>query len=160
MKFNEGGYQVGPGNSTIGQQINDKFWSRTAVIEAKKTKVFSQLGDKHYGDMIVKYHEIPILDDRNVNDQGIDANGVKVIPGVWYAYDANGDRITTGGDADGGQGYSTKELAKDAAGTDGSIKSGDGNLFGSSKDMLVQNGAFPALTEEGGLVNYSPSLAA
>ena len=102
MKFNEGGYQVGPGNSTIGQQINDKFWSRTAVIEAKKTKVFSQLGDKHYGDMIVKYHEIPILDDRNVNDQGIDANGVKVIPGVWYAYDANGDRITTGGDADGG----------------------------------------------------------
>ena len=158
QKFNQGGYPVGPDNSTIGQQINDKYWSRAAVIEAKRVKTFSQMGDKltqpkHYGDKIVKYHEIPILDDRNVNDQGIDANGVKMIIGVWYAYDANGARITTGADADGGQGYSTKQKAKDAAGATGSIKSGNGNLFGSSKDMLVQNGSFPALTEEGGMVN-------
>ena len=46
MKFNEGGYEVSPNNSTIGRQINDKFWSRAAVIEAKRKKVFSQLGDK------------------------------------------------------------------------------------------------------------------
>ena len=46
QKFNEGGYPVANDNSTIGQQINDKHWSRVAVIEAKKTKVFSQLGDK------------------------------------------------------------------------------------------------------------------
>ena len=46
MKFNDGGYASAPTNSSIGQQINDKFWSRTAVIEAKKTKVFSQIGDK------------------------------------------------------------------------------------------------------------------
>ena len=45
-KFNEGGYTVSPTNSTIGQQINDKYWSRAAVIEAKKPKTFSQLGDK------------------------------------------------------------------------------------------------------------------
>ncbi len=39
MKFNKGGYQVSPDNSTIGVQINDKYWSRAAVIEAKRKKV-------------------------------------------------------------------------------------------------------------------------
>ena len=45
QKFNKGGYPVSPNNSTVGQQINDKFWSRAAVMEAKKKKTFSQLGD-------------------------------------------------------------------------------------------------------------------
>ena len=44
--FNKGGYATSPDNSTMGRQINDKFWSRAAVIEAKKVKTFSQLGDK------------------------------------------------------------------------------------------------------------------
>lgn len=44
--FNGGGYVVAADNSAIGQQINDKFWSRAAVIESKRNKVFSQLGDK------------------------------------------------------------------------------------------------------------------
>ena len=42
--FNTGGY--GTPTSDIGAQINDKYWSRAAVIEAKKKKVFSQMGDK------------------------------------------------------------------------------------------------------------------
>ena len=156
--FNEGGYVEAVTNSSIGRQINDKYWSRAAVIEAKRVKTFSQMGDKltqpkHYGDKIVKYHEIPILDDRNVNDQGIDANGVTMVVDVWYAYDAAGVRIIAGANADGGQGYTTLSLAKAAAGATGSVKSGNGNLFGSSKDMLVQNGSFPLLTEEGGMVN-------
>ncbi len=100
--------------------------------------------EKHYGDTIVKYHEIPILDVRNINDQGIDANGVVVVPGKWYAYDANGVRIGE---------YNTSHEAKAAAGATGSIISGDGNMFGGSKDLLVQNGSFPLLTEEGGIVN-------
>ena len=165
QKFNKGGYPQAPTNSSIGRQINDKFWSKAAVMEAKKKKTFSQLGDKltqpkHYGDTIVKYHEIPILDDRNINDQGIDANGVKMVPGVWYAYLSNGDRIKDLADADNGEGYSTKEKARKAlsvaTGGDlslGYIQAGNGNLFGGSKDILVQNGAFPALTEEGGMVN-------
>jgi N4-gp56 family major capsid protein len=157
--FNKGGYTVSPTNSTIGVQINDKFWSRAAVTEAKKSKTFSQLGDKltqpkGFGDTIVKYHEIPILDDRNINDQGIDANGVKVIPGVWYAYAPDGTRVTTGANADGGTGFLTREQALTAANAvGGRIASGNGNLFGSSKDILVQNGAFPLLTEEGGAIN-------
>ncbi len=46
MKFNEGGYVVDANNSTLGVQFNDKFWSRAAVLEAKKVKTFSQLGDR------------------------------------------------------------------------------------------------------------------
>ena len=79
-----------------------------------------------------------------MNDQGIDANGVVVVPGKWYAYDASGVRIGE---------YNTSHEAKAAAGATGSIISGDGNMFGGSKDLLVQNGSFPLLTEEGGIVN-------
>jgi len=157
-KFNSGGYEASPTNSSIGRQINDKMWSRKAVIEAKRIKTFSQLGSKltqkkHYGDKIVKYHDLPILDDRNINNEGIDANGVKLLVNVWYAYDANGDRIVTNADADNNTGYSTLEKAKTEAGTSGSIKSGNGNFYGTSKDLSVQNGAFPNLSEEGGWNN-------
>jgi len=103
---------------------------------------------KHYGDKIVKYHNIPILDVRNINDQGIDANGVTMVAGEWYTYDVAGAKVGT---------FATYLLAQDAvvAGTASavSLKSGNGNLFGGSKDILVQNGSFPALSEEGGAVN-------
>ena len=46
MKFNEGGFEVSANNSTLVVQFNDKHWSRAAIIEAKKVKTFSQLGDK------------------------------------------------------------------------------------------------------------------
>lgn len=46
QKFNEGGYQTSPDNSSIGLQINDKHWSRAAVIEARKKKIWSQMGDR------------------------------------------------------------------------------------------------------------------
>lgn len=150
MKFNQGGFN--PATSNIGAQINDKFWSKTAVTEARKKRVFSQLGDKlvqpkNYGDKIVKYHELPIIHHLNVNDQGIDANGVKLVKNKWYAYDAAGAMIgsTTG--------YDTKEQAKTAAGATGSIKSGNGNLYGGDTDIAVIKGSFPSLSEEGGKVN-------
>ena len=42
MKFNKGGYD--PATSSIGAQINDKFWSKVAIKEARKKRVFSQFG--------------------------------------------------------------------------------------------------------------------
>ena len=54
------------------------------------------------------------------------------------------------GDANG---YATKELAKTAAGATGSIKSGNGNLYGGDTDFAVIKGSFPSLNEEGGKVN-------
>ena len=150
MKFNSGGFN--PATSSYGAQINDKFWSKVAVMEARKKRVFSQLGEKlvqpkNYGDKLVKYHELPIIHKLNINDQAIDANGVSLVKNKWYAYDNAG--AMTGNTA----GYATKELAKAAAGATGSIKSGNGNLYGGDTDFAVIKGSFPILSEEGGKVN-------
>ena len=76
-------------NSSAGPQINTRYWWKAALIEATKEQYFSQLADvtsmpKHYGKKIVKYHIMPLLDDRNVNDQGIDASGAQIANGNLY----------------------------------------------------------------------------
>jgi hypothetical protein len=153
MKFNNGGRDgSAAGASSLGAQFNDKFWSKVAVKEARKNIVFSQLGSKllqpkNYGDTIQKYHELPILHELNVNDQGIDANGTKLISGKWFAYAANGTMTGSAG------GYATSSQAQAVAGANGTVKSGDGNLFGGDTSYSVVKGAFPALREEGGIVN-------
>jgi len=70
-------------------QMNTFFWQRKALIDARKEMYFSQQADvtqmpKHYGKTIKVYHYIPLLDDRNVNDQGIDASGVTIEKGASY----------------------------------------------------------------------------
>lgn len=70
-------------------QMNTFFWQRKALIEAQKEMFFSPLADvtnmpKHYGKEIRVYHYIPLLDDRNVNDQGIDASGATIANGNLY----------------------------------------------------------------------------
>ena len=147
IKFGTGGAS----GSSIGEQLNDKFWSKVAVKEAKLQTIFSQMGSKetqpkHYGDTIKKYHELPIMHASNINDQGIDANGVKLTAGKWYAYDAAGAMV---GDV---AGYATEADALAVAGAVTS-KSGNGNLYGGSRNLSTQNGAFPALREIGGKVN-------
>ena len=78
--------QYASGNSTINgastEQMNSFLWLRKAIIESRKDQYFFPLADvknmpKHHGKTIKVYEYIPLLDDRNVNDQGIDANGVR-----------------------------------------------------------------------------------
>ncbi|WP_225784516.1 N4-gp56 family major capsid protein [Xenophilus sp. Marseille-Q4582] len=69
--------------SSIGPQIRTDFYIKKALIEADKEKYFSQLADvtsmpKHHGKKIKRFHYIPMLDDANLNDQGIDAAGVTI----------------------------------------------------------------------------------
>lgn len=76
-------------NSSAGPQINTRYWWKAALIEAAKEQYFSQLADvtsmpKHYGKKIIKYHIMPLLDDLNVNDQGIDASGAQISNGNLY----------------------------------------------------------------------------
>lgn len=66
--------------SSIGPQFNDFYWKRKALIEAREEAYFGQLASvtnmpKHFGKKIKVYHYIPLLDDANINDQGIDAAG-------------------------------------------------------------------------------------
>ena len=85
---------VNDGKSTIdygsnSNQMNTFYWLRKALTEARKEAYFTQLADsigmpKHFGKKIKLYHYIPLLDDRNVNDQGIDAKGAKYANGNLY----------------------------------------------------------------------------
>ena len=70
-------------------QMNTFFWQRKALVEAKKDMYFMPLADtvsmpKHYGKEIRVYHYMPLLDDRNINDQGIDASGATISNGNLY----------------------------------------------------------------------------
>ncbi|MNO13159.1 hypothetical protein D3C76_27870 [compost metagenome] len=70
-------------------QMNTFFWIKKALIESRKEQFFMPLANainmpKHYGKAVKVYEYIPLLDDRNVNDQGIDANGVTIANGNLY----------------------------------------------------------------------------
>ena len=76
-------------NSSIGPQINTYFYDKKALIEMVKEQFFGQLADttsmpKHFGKKIKKYLYLPLLDDRNINDQGIDATGATIANGNLY----------------------------------------------------------------------------
>jgi N4-gp56 family major capsid protein len=67
--------------STVGSQIRIDYYYRKALVEASKEMYFGQMANvrampKNMGKTIKQYHYLPILDDRNINDQGIDAGGV------------------------------------------------------------------------------------
>ena len=83
-------YKAPPGTaSTIGPQFNTFYWHKKAIIDAKKEMFFSPLADtismpKHYGKAVKVYQYVPLLDSRNVNDQGIDATGATIANGNLY----------------------------------------------------------------------------
>lgn len=78
MKYNN---PAGGSASTIGNQLRTDHIIKQALIEAKKEVYFGALADtiampKNMGKKIKQYLYVPLLDDANINDQGIDANGV------------------------------------------------------------------------------------
>lgn len=86
--------------STIGNQMNEFFWQKKALIEAKKEMYFTPLADvtampKHFGKEIKVYHYIPLLDDRNINDQGLDAAGATMVDGNLYGSSKDIGKITS-----------------------------------------------------------------
>lgn len=92
---------AGGTDSDIGSQMNTYYWNKKALIEAKKEMFFTPLADtttmpKHYGKEIRVYHYIPLLDDRNVNDQGLDAAGATMVDGNLYGSSKDVGTITGG----------------------------------------------------------------
>ncbi len=74
---------VGGTASNIGTQFRTDFYQKKALIELVKEQFFSPLADvvampKHMGKTIKRYHYMPLLDDRNINDQGLDAAGAVI----------------------------------------------------------------------------------
>lgn len=75
--------------SSVGSQQLTHYYQKQALIEARKEQYFTQLADvtampKNMGKTIKRYHYIPLLDDANINDQGIDASGATIANGNLY----------------------------------------------------------------------------
>ena len=167
-----------------GAQLIPFYWQRKALIDAKKDMYFSQLADttnmpKHYGKQIKVFHYIPLLDDRNINDQGIDATGASIADEVTITvtdpHGASRFAVGTGTDAataltaakakaldmfkNLGMTYDSYDAAKSAltaAGwtvVEGEAVNNGGNLYGSSKDVGTIVGKLPVISETGGRVN-------
>ena len=76
-------------DSATSDQMNSFFWLKKSIIETRKEQYFMPLASvtqmpKHFGKTIKVYEYIPLLDDRNINDQGIDAAGV-IMDNTKYA---------------------------------------------------------------------------
>jgi N4-gp56 family major capsid protein len=139
--------------SSIGEQFRTDYYYAKSLKEMQKEKYFTQLADtknqpKNMGKTMKMYNIIPLLDERNTNDQGIDAAGVILTSTKWYIFENGAAVINTSG-------YSTEALAL-AAVTDSdtqTVTQGYGNLYGGSKDIGTVQGKLPALSENGGTVN-------
>ena len=155
------GADAGGANTSVGAntQINPVWFWKKALIEIVKEQYFGQLADvrsmpKHMGKTIKQHHYLPLLDDRNVSDQGIDAAGVVTQFNKWHVF-SGGAMVADGTIAGNAAGFATEALAV-AAITDAvnqSVSKGTGGLYGSSKDVGVITQRLPALSESGGRVN-------
>lgn len=86
-------------DGTGSDQMNTFFWLKSALIEARKEQYFMPLASvtnmpKHFGKTIKVHEYVPLLDDRNVNDQGIDAAGVTSANGNLYGSSKDIGNIT------------------------------------------------------------------
>ena len=75
--------------SDIGPQSVTHFHIKKALVTARKEQFFTQLADvknmpKHFGKTMKIFEYIPLLDDRNVNSQGLDAAGAVIADGNLY----------------------------------------------------------------------------
>lgn len=83
--------KVGDGGSpqsSVGPQFNTHYWDRRSLIEVAEEMYFSPLADvrsmpKHFGKEMKVFYYVPLLDDLNVNDQGLDADGAALVAGTW-----------------------------------------------------------------------------
>ena len=136
-------------NSTIGAQARTDFYNKKALIAVRDKQYFMPLADvqampKHHGKTIKQDVYQPLLDDLNINDQGIDAAGVAIDSTKFSSWTKAGVLV--------GSAYTTSVLALAATGAV-VAKQNSGNLYGSATDIGVIADRLPALTENGGRVN-------
>lgn len=97
-------YNAGGATSDIdgagSSQMNTFFWLKKAIIESRKEQFFTPLASvtnmpKNYGKTIKVYQYVPLLDDRNINDQGLDAAGAVIANGNLYGSSRDVGTITS-----------------------------------------------------------------
>lgn len=85
---------------TGSDQMNTFYWLKKSIIESRKDQYFMPLASvenmpKHYGKTIKVYEYVPLLDDLNVNDQGLDASGAVIANGNLYGSSRDVGTITS-----------------------------------------------------------------
>lgn len=97
-------YNAGGATSSIdgagSEQMETFFWLKKAVIDSRKEQYFMPLASvtnmpKNYGKTIKCYQYVPLLDDRNINDQGINAAGATIANGNLYGSSRDVGTITS-----------------------------------------------------------------
>lgn len=81
-------------------QMQTFFWLKKAIITARKEQYFMPLASttnmpKNFGKSIKVYEYVPLLDDRNINDQGLDATGAVITNGNLYGSSKDIGTITS-----------------------------------------------------------------
>jgi N4-gp56 family major capsid protein len=80
---------AGGDESQVGTQIRTDVYEKRALIEMRREQHFGQLANvrsmpKHMGKTMKMYQYLPLLDDENNNDQGLDAAGATIDDGNLY----------------------------------------------------------------------------
>jgi len=80
---------AGGDESQVGTQIRTDVYEKRALIEMRREQHFGQLANvrsmpKHMGKTMKMYQYLPLLDDENNNDQGLDAGGAEIDDGNLY----------------------------------------------------------------------------
>lgn len=172
-------------DGAMSPQLQMFYYYKKALIDAAKEAYFGQLANvrampKHYGKEIQQYHYIPLLDDRNINDQGIDATGASATNEVTITMMAADGQVhrAVGNGTDAGtaltaaqarafellaqinataaNSYGAAKTALEDAGwkfVESAAVPSFGNLWGSSKDIGYISSRLPVIGEQGGRVN-------
>ena len=136
--------------SSMGPQAITDYYFKKALIAVRDHQYFMPLADvrampKHMGKKIKQDVYVPLLDDLNINDQGINADGNVLDKDEWSGWSAEG--------VEQGYQYANAVAAQTGAGADGQIAQNGQNLYGSSKDTGTIQSKIPLLRENGGRVN-------
>jgi N4-gp56 family major capsid protein len=146
-------------NSSIGEQIVTEAYIRKAITDMMRDQYFQPLATvkdmpKNSGKTMKANVYVPILDDRNISDEGIDAVGNLLNASRFYAF-VNGAVASigwTGASPDGS--YASRAAVIAADEYDGEVvTSGAANLYGSSRDAGTIVAKLPVLAEGAARVN-------
>lgn len=111
---------AGGTDSSVGGQIRTDYFVKKSLVELKKETYFGSLASvqsmpKNFGKKIKLYHYLPLLDDANINDQGIDAAGVTTTRSVTIKIQVGGVNGGVSGAYNGATHYVEAEAASDGA---------------------------------------------
>jgi N4-gp56 family major capsid protein len=100
LNYNAGGITSTIDAAGQSSQFVNLFWLKKAIITARREQFFMPMASvtnmpKHYGKTIKVYEYIPLLDIRNVNDQGLDASGATISDGNLYGSSKDIGTITS-----------------------------------------------------------------